>query len=360
MTQLLLVERLAGPDIEGSGWSTAVQEARRHGWQPAGTRVDGLGPYWSGSYEPDEWPRPRWSAYLSADDAAGMAAALAAAITERLRCSDGLKRDTFRDWAAIADACSRGPVRVRRSDSSSTACHGCEEEWPVGLPFEHLHAARPAPWRPRVGFDPFWAFEAVRFELTGHCGEFLNNRLALARAICGYLGRHPQDATLDDYDLLGVVAGEFFAGPFNRELGAGAVLNHAAQQRRRGIKPGARLPNLEGAAPWWRAASILGDAETAVIACGMELLPREWEDLGDRGAGRPKVNFNRAQRAVFGDDCELWPGVALQRATPASERDIVSALVGIPEHYTEDIGNWEELTGVGLDELLGTVRPPRP
>ena len=58
--------------IAHSRWWEALDAARGHGWRPAGTVVDGAGPYWNGAYSNHGFHE----VWLTNCDAAALAEAL--------------------------------------------------------------------------------------------------------------------------------------------------------------------------------------------------------------------------------------------------------------------------------------------
>lgn len=328
-------------DSSFEGWLEALAVAQNRGWMPAGASVKGLGRYWSGGY----LPQPGCCPLIEAEDAT----ALAQALDSSLAAGDFYAQN-MHEKRQIVEVCQRGPVLVFFVDDSAIFCQGCEQDDPTA--FEHLCAADKLPWSPSPGFDPFLAFREVRQQLTGCCALASSTRFALAQAICGHLAARPQDAAMTDAQLLGAVEQTFFSGfwlPWERDTAAAALLRQARQRRSWG-EDAVPLPELATTGPWWRAASILADAGTALAAAGVEWLYRHpGQPLpstplpGYSPASSGKLDADRIQRDIWGGDLELWPTTYLR----CNDEDWQ-----LTRDDRGDIDAWPELTGLSLEELL--------
>jgi hypothetical protein len=312
-------------------WNFVCSFAEAFGWEAAGTRMDGAGPYWCGSYSHDGYH----SAYIAADDARALAVAL-----------NKVDLRSFPETMlnVVAHVCASGPVTMTGGPGANEVpayCY-CQMVRSESFGFDDLDLARTSAWAPREDFDAFMVFAAVRAQVHERCwARHLETREALAQAICGYLDRHPEDAAFSNARLLGAVQREFYGGPPAtgdrldeyswsrvRPYGAQFMLRNAAERLAFELPAPASVRQLASQGPWWRAARIMGDHDIALIAAGVEWVYQRgvvidatfrkfWPGENPPMAEIPTLDFDRVRADIFGKDRDRWPGTC----PPAHDRD---------------------------------------
>ena len=328
-------------------WEGVLAVAQAHGWQPRGACVAGIGPHYTGEYLPG-----RLQVGIGADDAAGLALALRAALPFVTAAADdegvgaghrtpvpvpaGVGRSRYEEalaalsnrrdsLVALIQLCEAGPLSIEQGKNNVYFDHGCDCAYFSSWREEVFHGndhALVAPWAPRPDFSAWTVFAAVRGHLQAECeSRLFSSRLGLAGAICGHLDTHPGDALLPDSHLLLAVRDQYFAGPrpfFYGEADGWNLLSNVRERAARTPLPPATLPPVSAAGPWWRAARILHCRESALHAATMEWLwrgrdalrvPDRVVDNGHDSLARliQAPDLELVQTEVFGSDRSRWP-----------------------------------------------------
>jgi len=350
-------------DLSYRFWFEALGLAHAAGWNPAGTRLDGAGPYWEGQYGPGAG-----RTCVTAADGLQLAEALSQAVASEkfVATCKGMtpagRRELEADLLDLADVCRRGPVALIESDPCNRVCY-CEQSDFEYVAFAHLPRASIAPWQPSAEFDCWQVFGAVRKQAQHPCfASHLDSRSGQAQAICGHIDRHPEDAKLSDAELLANVERDFYPDGGGPQIDSADPRRRDASER---LKPvlarGRVIEAIATQGPWWRAARILGDCDTALIAAAVEWLHRrQWivrNGPQTFGPGKepptadiPHLDLHAVQRDIFGADPRAWPDAAQRRC-----EDVQAALLDmVHDRLGPDIDDWERLTGCPLTELFDT------
>jgi hypothetical protein len=396
--------RLQGPEshVELSSWDVwfdMLALARDFGWRPSGSFISGLGPHWTGAYQPTRF----YATMVREKDATALGEALSHALAElpqeRVANSDMRRQlirlpahatadpDRFiaamsrlsghqRTFTELIDLCHDGPFQLTVAKDTVTPDYcWCTPSTPWRAEFfEHLDWASVNPWSPDASFPCWVIFWAVRHQLQHECAvRHFESRVALAQAVCGHLDRNVDDALLPDAHLVSAVGEEYFGEPWLGARGAWPLIRQARQRVAWTPRTTGLLPVASGRGPWWRAARVLRDRESALHAAAMEFLwlRRSHLNVRDRQAGAgfdpataiPALDLEEVQREAFGDDRSHWPLPdlrALHRAPPDEEPNLGSdsALAELHAELSgecpagEDIAQWERLSGLSAQQLF--------
>lgn len=359
--------------VSWADWNEALCAAQDFGWTPQGTCIDGAGPYWCGVYRNDGWH----GAYMTADDVAGLAAALAQARTAAATAvAQPIPMPIVDELTVFIQRARATTVYLLGNCEDVPDYCWCDpEQTIVGNTFDELHRASTTAWRPLRDFDPWLVSAAVRLQVEGTCASrHLSSRAGLAQAICGHLQATPTDTSLSDPELLRRVEHAYYPNHSNvvteRDDGATKMFRNANERRERHPNPPQALPSMATPGPWWRAAHILRDCETALIASGVEwLYRRRWQVRhGTRtfGPGQhpaeavaiPHLDFDEVQHEIFGGSHHSWPTHARCATAGGDDPAMLAAMSELHGDVTDDVDTWERVTGLSMEDLF-PERAPR-